>query len=225
MLYRYDLEVPPAEWDGTYKSIEYKYDTHISHLKVKNVVGAHFFFENRETAYLTGCAAAKKHSKTKLWITETSIQEEVDLLDLTYISDIPEIIYGLDAMDINILTDGFNKYETDGRIIPFSDMRTPFEEWKALSMTCNLTYKDIFRKEQLFKDISNFWYNNIAYFNQLFTDFGNGETLKAILDENGYGGYRFRDSTDRNACPTICIFDNRYLSTPVHTEEIVKVVL
>lgn len=63
MLYRYDLEEPPAEWDETYKSIEYKYDTHIPHLKVKNVIGAHFFFENRETAYHTGCIAARKHNK------------------------------------------------------------------------------------------------------------------------------------------------------------------
>lgn len=142
-------------------------------------------------------------------------------MDLTDVSDIPEIIYGLDAVNINILTDEFNRYETDGRMIPFLVMRTSFEEWKTLSKTNDLSDENILRKEQLFKEISDFWQNNTAYFSQLLTDFGNGETFKAILDERGYDGYRFRDSTDRNACPTICIFDNRYLSIPVHTEKIV----
>lgn len=224
-LFRYDLKEPPADWDETYHSVEYTYDTQIQHSKVKNVVGAYFFYGNREVAQKTGCFAANKCGLTKIWITETSVQEIVNLLDFTAIDNIPEIIYGLDRIGINILTDDFYRYKSFDNIISLSSIKDKFEEWKGLAIKEDISKEEYSRQEALFNEISDLWINHIGLFCQSLTDFDNGVNFKQILQDKGLDGYMFRDSLSSLAESSICIFDNRYLGEPLHTERNVQELL
>ena len=46
-LYRYDLECPPTDWSNEYKNVEYIYEGECDALRVKNQIGAFFFFERK----------------------------------------------------------------------------------------------------------------------------------------------------------------------------------
>lgn len=72
-LFRYDIECPPDNWNTDFKNKEYVYSDDCEDLRIKNRIGAFYFFENKATAYSTGCLAAQNNGCNKIWLTETSI--------------------------------------------------------------------------------------------------------------------------------------------------------
>lgn len=214
-LYRYDLECPPISWSDEYKNVEYIYEGECDALKVKNQIGAFFFFENKATAYCTGCIAAKKRGINTIWLTETSIIKEISLLDFSHFKNISSILLAFEEFGIDVLNDSFFKFNSCGACKSFKEIRPLLDQLKQLKDKENKSDRDFMLICNLAYDIGVFFRDNesIDYLGQLLTDFGNGNTFKNILTEKGCDGYIFRESYDS---PTYCLFEPSALSIPQH---------
>ena len=90
------------------------YDGACEELYIKNRIGAFFFFANRATAYNTGNIAAKKNKFNKIWITETSIISNIQLLDFSHFGNITSILLSFDELGFDVLTEYFKKFNLTG---------------------------------------------------------------------------------------------------------------
>lgn len=214
-LYRYDLECPPTDWSNEYKNVEYIYEGECDALRVKNQIGAFFFFENISTAYATGSIAAKKNGTNTIWLTETSIINRISLLEFSHLKNISSILLAFEELGIDVLNDSFFKFNSCGACESFEKLRPLLDELKDLDQKEHKNDREIMKISDLAYEIGKFFYSNerIDYFGQLLTDFGNGNTFKNILTEKGYDGYIFRE--DYNSS-TYCLFEASALSKPQH---------
>lgn len=202
-------------WSDEYKNVEYIYEGECDALKVKNQIGAFFFFENKATAYCTGCIAAKKRGINTIWLTETSIIKEISLLDFSHFKNISSILLAFEEFGIDVLNDSFFKFDSCGACKSFKEIRPLLDQLKQLKDKENKSDRDFMLICNLAYDIGVFFRDNerIDYLGQLLTDFGNGYTFKNILTEKGCDGYIFRESYDS---PTYCLFEPSALSIPQH---------
>lgn len=106
MLFRYDLQKPPKNWDYNYRSNEY------SHLKIdgfqKNHIGFYFFFDNEVVMHNTAKVACEKSSVNSFYMTHAELTRELKLLDLTGCSNPLLMIQKLIDVGIDILNDSYH---------------------------------------------------------------------------------------------------------------------
>lgn len=216
-LYRYDIECPPNEWSVVFKNKEYVYDEECEDLQIKNRIGAFFFFDNSVAAYQTSCLAAQKNGCDNIWLTETSIIREIQLLDFSHFENITSILLAFDELGFDVLTDKFHKFESLGACKNLSQLRPLVNQLRHLRDISQKSNKDICEISKLAGEIGSFFHGNhrIDYFGQLLTDFTNGYCFKEMLLSKGYDGYIFRESHDS---PTYCILNSEALSNPIHQE-------
>lgn len=216
-LHRYDVECPPEDWNADFKNQEYVYSDECEDLRIKNRIGAYFFFENRATAYCTGTIAAKKLNRNRIWLTETSITNEIQLLDFSHFEHISALLLAFDEIGFDVLTDKFHKFNSIGACKSFADLRPLVEHLKQLDVKPDKTDKDHYEIINIANEIGHFFSGNhrIDYLGQLLSDFTNGIEFKEMLLSKGYDGYIFRESHDS---PTYCILNSDALSKPIHQE-------
>ena len=216
-LFRYDIECPPDNWNTDFKNKEYVYSDDCEDLRIKNRIGAFYFFENKATAYSTGCLAAKNNGCNKIWLTETSIIQEIQLLDLSQFENISSLLLSFDELGFDILTDKFHKFSSIGACKNLCELRPLIDKLRLINTKQQKTFEDDCEILNLSTEIGNFFYGNhrIDYFGQLLTDFTNGEYFKEMLLSRGYDGYIFRESHDS---PTYCILNSKVLANPIHQE-------
>ncbi len=216
-LYRYDLECPPNRWSADYKNMEYVYDVGCDDLKVKNKIGAFFFYENKLMAHCTGSIAAQNNNKNTIWLTNTSIIQEITLLNFSGFENISSILLAFEEFGIDVLNDDFFKYDLNGNFKSFKELRPLLSQLNQLNTKKKWNTEDVLLISDIAKEIGDFFNGNeqIGYFGQLLTDFGNGEAFKSLLKAKGCDGYIFRES---HSSKTYCIFEASALSMPVHQE-------
>lgn len=216
-LHRYDVECPPEDWNVDFKNQEYIYSEECEDLRIKNRIGAFFFFDNKATAYCTGTLAAKKLSLNRIWLTETSITKEIRLLDFSHFVNISSLLLAFEELGFDVLTDKFHKFNSLGACRSFTELRPIMERLKQLDAKLEKSNRDHCEITKTANEIGQFFHENqrIDYFGQLLTDFTNGIVFKDMLLSKGYNGYIFRESHDS---PTYCILDSDALSKPIHQE-------
>ncbi len=216
-LHRYDVDCPPDDWNANFKNQEYVYSDECDDLRIKNRIGAFFFFDNKATAYCTGTIAAKKLNRNRIWLTETSIANEIQLLDFSHFENISSLLLAFDEIGFDVLTDRFRKFSSIGACKSFAELRPLVERIKQLDAKAAKTDKDHFEIINTANKIGHFFSGNhrIDYFGQLLSDFTNGIEFKEMLLSKGYDGYIFRESHDS---PTYCILNSDALSKPIHQE-------
>lgn len=214
-LYRYDLVCPPAAWSEKFKSPEYVYDEESDALKIKNQIGAFFFFDSKDAAYATGCVAAKEKKKNEIWLTSTTFIQTISLLDFSHIDNISSILLAFNEFGIDVLNDRFYKFSSYSACTSFKGLRSLFDQLNALQEKEPKDDKTCVKICNLCSSIGDFFFGNekVNYFGQLLTDFSNGEEFKRMLKEKGYNGYIFKEN---NESRTFCIFDSTVLADPVH---------
>ena len=212
-LFRYDIECPPEKWNTDFKNKEYVYSDECENLRIKNRIGAFFFFDDKATAYTTGCLAGQKNGCNKIWLTETSIMKEIQLLDFSNFEFISSILLAFDELGFDVLTDKFHKFTADGACKNLSELRPLINKLTQLRDIPQKSDKIVCKISMLADKIGNFFYGNhrIDYFGQLLTDFTNGEFFKEMLLSRGYDGYIFRESHNS---PTYCILNSEALLAP-----------
>ncbi len=131
-LHRYDVECPPEDWNVDFKNQEYIYSEECEDLRIKNRIGAFFFFDNKATAYCTGTLAAKKQRLNRIWLTETSIAKEIQLLDFSHFENISSLLLAFEELGFDVLTDKFHKFNSIGPCRSFAELRPIMERLKQL---------------------------------------------------------------------------------------------
>lgn len=216
-LHRYDVECPPEDWNTDFKNQEYIYSEECVDLRIKNRIGAFFFFDNKGTAYCTGTIAAKKLNLKRIWLTETSIAKEIQLLDFSHFENISSLLLVFEEIGFDVLTDRFHKFNPIGACKSFVEIRPLVEHIRQLDAKPDKTDRDHSEILNIANEIGQFFYGNhrIDYLGQLLSDFTNGIVFKEMLLSKGYNGYIFRESHDS---PTYCILNSDALSKPIHQE-------
>lgn len=214
-LYRYDIECPPEKWNIEFKNSEYIYDDDCEDLRVKNRIGAFFFFENKAAAYTTGVIAAQKSGSNCIWLTETSIIKEINLLDISNFHNISSLLLAFDELGFDVLTENYYKFNSIGACESLCKLRPLVNRLHLLDSKDVKTFKDVCEITNIADKIGAFFHGNqrIDYFGQLLTDFTNGYYFKELLLSRGYDGYIFRESHDS---ATFCILNPEVLSNPIH---------
>ena len=194
-LYRYDLVCPPSDWSEKFKSPEYVYNEESDTLKIKNQIGAFFFFDSKYTAYATGCEAAKKKKKNEIWLTSTTFIQAISLLDFSHIANISSILLAFNEFGIDVLNDRFYKFSSYSACTSFKELRSLFDQLNSLQEKESKDIKTCVKICNLCGSIGDFFFGNekVNYFGQLLTDFSNGEEFKRMLKEKGYNGYIFKE--------------------------------
>lgn len=209
-FYRYDLVCPPIKWSQEFKNPEYVYEGEWEALKIKNQIGAFFFFDNKSTAYITGCKAAKNRTN-QIWLTCTSIIKKTSLLDISHFTNISSILLAFDELGIDVLNDRFFKFNAFSACKSFKELRILIDKLRVINNMGKKDNKMAEEERDLVYEIGAFFGNNdrIDYFGQLLTDFNNGIEFKNLLIGKGYNGYIFKESY---TSPTYCVFDYSVLS-------------
>ena len=205
-LYRYDLgNNLPNDWSAEYSSPEY----YSHNYGRKNVIGAFFFFENKQAAKETLAQAIYNQKvKNKEYdcgtITYCNVTNDIKLLDLTTglfnCSNIISVLYDL---DIDVVSNKFYNYQ---KRLPYSSIGNAV---KALSSD------DYHIKLNAAKEINEFFLYCPRLLGQSLTDFNNGVDFKKILNEKGFEGYVFNESPTSD---TYCLFKADKISNPKHEE-------
>lgn len=200
-LYRYDLVEPPKQWDDNYRNNQYLDINNIS----KNLTGFYYFFDNKETAILTGDSSIKDQNRD-VWITSTHPIRDLLLLDLRGGSTLV-MLNILQILDPNFFNRGFtiNGKQNDTKI-----------------KTLEREIDNILIQDQP-RDILENSFSKICYpflekgrayslLGQYLSDYENGNILKEILIEESLDGYIF-DECDSSS--TICLIDHKNLVCPI----------
>lgn len=209
-LYRYDIQKPPSQWSVDFH--EYYYDCK----GYKNMLGAFFFYDNKENPIQT-CRNDEKFEGI-CFLTQCETVKEINLLDLRAerIMGMLEILF---ENGINILVPELNTF-SQCNALPLSGIALDFEDYLSLKAINVKTNKDIINLSGLVQRITRYIEprkSNLSFrfFGQLLTDFENGPIFKQMLLKNGFDGYVFYEHDEGEPCvTTYCIFDNMCLSSP-----------
>lgn len=225
-LWRYDVSVPPDEWDTGYRSIEYTYPDALESLRYKNQINAAYFYDDKLQAFLTGMTAAKNQKQDNFWLTSTYILPTTNLLDLRFhyykTEKVPHqtplmIINRLYHIGIDVLTDEYLRYDgKNGNITPLSYLKSSFEGINELDEIRDKSIHQMSQVSHLVDEFNTFFHNSIGFVGQLLTDFSNGPKFKAALQARNIDGYIFEEEAYTHK-PTYCIFDYGNLSS-LHRE-------
>lgn len=209
-LFRYDIGINlPEEWSTGYHSKEYTYPGNVSQGAglVKNKINALFFYSNEKTAKYVLEAAKTKLTlppKTEATITNTTIQTDIPLLDLsTDIVRCSSLLGVLHELGIDVLSNSFINFSRKERP-PFSTIKKDFDD---------LFSADLRVKLNAVNHIDDFFFGLLPLLGQLLTDFDNGFVFREMLLTRGYEGYVFNEEP---SSPTYCLFSPEKLSRPYH---------
>ncbi len=216
-LYRYDIIEPPKDWSSNFKNPEYVYpDTGI-----KNLAGAFFFFNSYNQAENTGYCAINRHTNLAkgLWITECTIKEPINLLDLRDSCFCIELLAVLDKSGFPIFTDKLKSWKgvsfapLQNSIRPIEDFLLKDSSW-INNQEQSTRIRMVAAEMERILSIPN---DHIGYLLQLLTDYSNGLYFKSILHDKGYEGYIFNESN--NLFPTVgmdtvCVWSSEKLYSP-----------
>ena len=212
-LCRYDLKNTPNNWDCNYKSLEYEYVG----LGPKNKIGAFFFYNSLADCERTAQNAHLKHEEAPLWITETELLKEVNLLDLRE-SHIVRILDRLFDAGIDVLRGDFVNHLKESNT--YFSIRSSYLQIKQ----CTSPFEGLKHA----REVLDFWGKspnvggNYDYLGQQLTDFDNGEVFKQLLQEKGLCGYCFYEGS-RDGMPqvtTYCLFSSACLGAPIKERKI-----
>lgn len=213
-LYRYTFvnSQPPSTWSPDFKNPEYTIE------RVKNEIGAYYFFLNLETTKAVASIAKSTLAKRGLnemntcFVTNCCLTESVSLLDLRYPNGRCDAIVTLNQLfeeDINVLTDQFVKH--DGT--PFSSVESSYTNYQRMLEKGDLISTTT--AELVIGDSINTFFRGSygSMFGQMLTDYGNGVLFKQMLLTRGYEGYIFDEERSSH---TVCLFDSDKLTQPEH---------
>ena len=210
-LYRYDTKEPPLQWSNDFHEYDYPM------IGYKNIIGAFFFYDNKETAIQTGSNEPKNTSNTVL-LTHCKTIKETKLLDLRFASMIGMLAKVREAA-INIFDLGMCTYFR-GHAVSLSAVAEDYAEYNALASIDQKTNKELERQTNLIYQIVRFIEprNQDASFRglgQLLTDFSNGPIFNRELQRKGYDGYVFYEHDINDPIvTTYCFLESKYLSKP-----------
>lgn len=216
-LYRYDLDDNlPDDWTTYYHSKQYTFDRGF-----KNICGAFFFFDNKQTALDVFKNAAEKGAREGT-ITTCYIKKQVSLLDLSYCQTPSEILCFLNKNGMSVFNKGFYRYgKNQLEDVLFDKIKALIDEILTKENDTMEGMSFIINKST---QINEFFYFKecspceCRYIGQLLTDFNNGPKFKEILLAKGYDGYCHKE-TPKGV--TYCIFDHNVLSAPRHEKIII----
>jgi hypothetical protein len=213
-LYRYCVGIePPQEWSPDFKNPEYVHSPD----RVKNGIGAYFFYTNRETAIKVAACAKEKLLQenpisSEAYITECNTTSQIELFDLQCKGDTTDMLNRLYDEGIDVLT---NKYVLhDGT--PFEKVRSNyFYDYSLSPCPSAEEINEIVQRRINDPEILKTFFRIGKYsrLGQYLTDYSNGIIFKGELISRGYEGYIF---DEEQSSPTICLFDTLKLSPPQH---------
>ncbi|MBI2722798.1 MAG: hypothetical protein HYX39_11550 [Bacteroidetes bacterium] len=200
ILYRYDLDKPPDNWDKGF--LNFEYDT--AEYGHKNKAQLFFFTNSKEIAIDLGTCATKKYNRDFFYLTETTTIGKVHLIDFHERHNIYLMISLLNDLNINVLTDDFKTYELQNT---FNELKIIFDQAEAEKDSIKKV-KHIYK----LKAHSNSHYEDISLFGQRLTDFDNGINFKKIVNtaNPNIEGYRWKEFNDDRGF-TYCLFDSTKL--------------
>lgn len=213
-LYRYDVVEPPKEgWETSYKSPIYIWD----YEGPKNEIGAFFLFDNKKGALDIGKIVLDRkddflksfNPQLSIWLTETTITKDIQMLDLTECKDVVDMYITLWKEHINVFRSDFYKFDRFLGSKPLSQLLDD------VSFLANGNTDDRSKRETCKCNIYNFYdtYDDkmqLSFACQELTDFSNGSIFKMILENKGLDGYIFKESKAN----TFCFFNSNCLAPP-----------
>lgn len=202
-LFRYDHLEPPYRWNNKHAdNTEYGKISH--EFGNKNQAGLFFLFDEKKVAkHLAKLENKPPYIQTEnfnqegFYLTKTTLKAPAKVIEFTSCRSFGQMIQIMDALNLNVLHEGFKIYGTNRN---FSEFNIDGEE--RYKQTLTKSYQPL---------------QEVAAFGQLLTDFGNGplfkeEITKAGLHIDGYVWYENQDP--RGA--TYCFFDSSVLDSPEH---------
>lgn len=192
-LFRYNIEEPNSNWDSKFYALKSEYNYEDGTV-IKNEIGAYFFYDTKEAAINTAQVAVANRSENSFWLTQTSTQQEIKIIDFSNCSSVYDFVIILNDLEIDICIKGF---KLNGLCRDLSEL-----------VNCNNDTR-LFPKYPIEIELS--------YLGQLLTDFNNGEVFLKLIAKNkmNIDGYKWRESTDGL---TYCLFSNDKLSEPIKEE-------
>ena len=218
-LYRYDVVEPPKDgWNTCFKSPIYIWD----YEGPKNEIGAFFLFDSEKGALDVAKNVLVQRNdflksfnpQLSVWLTETTITEDIQMLDLADCKDVVDMYVALWSENINVFRTDFYKFDKVFGSKPLSQLMDD------VSFLANGNTDDRNKMETCKCNIYNF-YNTFDEKMQLYfacqelTDFSNGSIFKMLLEKRGLDGYIFKESEAN----TFCLFNSTCL-TPPKTQEL-----
>lgn len=214
-FFRYDLGTDlPHVWSTDYHSVEYSYVR-----GYKNICGAFFFYDNKDTALDVLTLARKRKDISPNTITSCHLIKEVSLLDFSKYESPAQLLSNLYNHGINVFGKGFCRYGNGPEDDVLID--TLKEDFETIIHTKKQTLNDFSMIIEKTTKINDFFYTRYLkgcecrYIGQLFTDFDNGPLFKQMLIQSGSYGYCFRESPTGL---TYCLFDSDVLSSPTQEQ-------
>lgn len=209
MLFRYDLQKPPKNWDYNYRSNEY------SHLKIdgfqKNHIGFYFFFDNEVVMHNTAKVACEKSSVNSFYMTHAELTRELKLLDLTGCSNPLLMIQKLIDVGIDILNDSYHIFCSIGTP-SFSIIKDAV--YYNLGIGIVSWERDVDMIQENTTEIQKYLSQSdcpYTILGQLLTNYSNGKIFKNELISKGFDGYCFDESVGGH---TLCLLNSDDLSAP-----------
>jgi hypothetical protein len=187
-LFRYNISEPPAKWDKEHaRSTEHNYNLSLG---LKNKIGAFFLYDTIEAALNTGIKSAEERNKSQIWITTSSINDRIKILDFSNCHSVNDFLNILDEIGLNVRIADFKINGTSRDLSELID----FNENSRLLPSYPLEIE-------------------LGYFGQLLTDFHNGVIFLNLIEHLKIDGYRWRESPD---ALTYCLFNSDKLNDPKH---------
>ena len=191
ILYRYDINKPPVDWDSTKHITEYT--NHLNRGK-KNKEGFYFLYDNYETTKSTAKTACFKFAKNEYWLTTTNTTKQISIIDFSKCKCLHDMLDIIDTLNIKIYDSliTINGFEAIWNI---SDLRNHNRLTRVITKVSELT--------------------EVSWFGQLLTDFDNGKKFKKLIQDANLDidGYRWCEAYNPYGL-TYCFLNNGKLSTP-----------
>lgn len=208
-LFRYDLELPPIGWDNNYRNQEYASINFDGYRK--NHLGFFFFFDNEEVTYNTARIACMKSKNSNFYFTQTDINRNIKLLDLTGCSDPLLMFKKLKDADIDVLNNHYHIYTSRGTP-SFEILRSVVNYNLSIDINPLDRKTEIVQRNvtllQSYLSLAGYPY---TFLGQLLTDYANGKAFKKELISKGFDGYCFDESIGGH---TFCLLNSEDLSNP-----------
>ena len=207
ILYRYDLQKPPTDWDTNFLNFEYITEEH-GH---KNKAKLFCFTDSKEIAINLGGNASAKNIRTEFYLTSTKTKT-LKLIDFSSKDNIFQMLHLLSKMNLDVLIPDFKTYENEN---DFGQLKSFFD-----AILVETDFLKIPKIVENLKVHTKSNYEDISLFGQRLTDFDNGLKFKKLVQGKypDIDGYMWKEFND-NRGYTYCLFDSKKL-TEKSTERI-----
>lgn len=194
-LIRYDLcETTPDNWDTKNHSNCTEY-SNLNNNGNKNKEGFYFLFDNEQTCETVANVACKIKSKNEYWLTRTTTNKEIKIIDFSDCKCIHDILEIIDVLRLDVYNDHMklNGLENKGKARMFSELKGHSRSTRISNQIPELI--------------------EVSWFGQLLTDFDNGTHFKKILTSLELDGYRWCEEYNPYGL-TYCLLDAEKLNKP-----------